>query len=345
MDVDEKEPKMKRVTMTDIARAAGVSQGTVSLVLNDSRSIKLAEETRKRVLEVAQELGYSKKVVQDHNRKRKIAVIVNDLVSLDPFVDAVDAITETAAEHQRIAVLFNTANNEHLEDDIFKEIASNDYDGVIIASSMTRPLDRNHRFPEDKPVILLNCFLESSNKFSSVIPDDHTGMYNLTTHLIERGYSNIAFIGGEEWMLATQKRRSGFLKAHEEKQMTVNEHWQISGDWSMNKAYQETLRLLSQKNYPDAFACASDLMALGVINALLQQGIRIPEDVAVCGYDNQPISTDCHPTLTSYSLPYEDMGKMAVELLLQKVDGNTQYSAKYEAHGELKIRESTSPKS
>ncbi|BCL73946.1 LacI family transcriptional regulator (plasmid) [Vibrio nigripulchritudo] len=327
--------------MTDIARVAGVSQGTVSLVLNGSRSIKLADETRKRVLSVAHELGYTKKAPQLNNKKRKIAVIVNDLVSLDPFVDAVDAITETAAEHQRIAVLFNTANNEYLENDIFNEIASHDYDGVIMASSMTRSLDKDHRFPENKPVILLNCFIETSNRFSAIVPDDQTGMYNLTAHLIENGYRDIAFIGGEEWMLATKNRRAGFLKAHEEKQIKINDQWQINADWSMNKAYHETLKLLNLETHPRAFACASDLMAMGVINALLQKGIRIPEDIAVSGYDNQPIATDCHPTLTSYSLPYEEMGKMAVELLLQKVDGVASYSAKYEAHGALMVREST----
>ncbi|MDP2573489.1 LacI family DNA-binding transcriptional regulator [Vibrio penaeicida] len=332
---------MKRVTMTDIAHAAGVSQGTVSLVLNNSQSLKLAEETRKRVLDAADQLGYKRKTPIDHNRKRKIAVIVNDLVSLDPFVDAVDAITESARENNRIAVLFNTANNEDLEDDIFKEISSNDYDGIIMASSMTRALDKSHRFLEGKPTVLLNCFIESSNTYSSIVPDDLTGMYNLTNHLIESGRKNIAFIGGEEWMMATQKRREGFVKAHSEHGLAVNEDWLFNADWSMNKAYQTTLKLLSQQPIPNAIACTSDLMAMGVVNALLQKGVRIPEDIAVCGYDNQPIATDCHPPLTSYSLPYEEMGKMAVEILLQKVEDPTSYSAKYEAHGNLEVRDSS----
>lgn len=335
--------KMKKVTMSDIASAAGVSQSTVSLVLNGSTSVKIAETTQKKVLDTAQELGYhNKKVAHALGRPKKIAMVINGLASYDPFIDALNAAREEAWANDHILVTFNYSHDPILASKIETEINGGDYTGLVYASSMTRELEQQ-RVNTELPTVLLNCTNDKSSA-PSILPADMVGAYKAVTHLTAQGYRKIAMLTGESWMQATVQRVEGYRQALLDADFIPNEQYVLEANWSLKEAHQQTLRLLAMPTPPDAIFCSSDYMAMGCYQAIAELGLHIPQDVAVVGYDNQQIASESFPSLTSVDLPYSDMGKKSIESLMTLIEKQPLLSMRLKVEGELIIRQSSTKK-
>ncbi|WP_063344812.1 LacI family DNA-binding transcriptional regulator [Vibrio jasicida] len=331
----------KKVTMSDIAAEAGVSQSTVSLVLNGSTSVKIADTTKQKVLETAESLGYkNKKVAHALGRPQKIALVINGLTSYDPFIDAINAAREEAWANDFILVTFNYSHDEVLASKIEAEINSGDYAGLVYASSMTRELEQQ-RVNTALPTILLNCTNESAHETPSVLPADMIGAYKAVSHLTQQGYRRIAMLTGENWMLASQQRREGYRQALIDADIIPNNAYVAEANWSLKEAHQQTLALFNLEQPPEAIFCGSDYMAMGCYQALAELGLKIPQDVAVVGYDNQQIASESFPALSSVELPYSDMGKLAVESLMALIEEQPLLSNKRKVEGELIIRTSS----
>ncbi len=335
----------KKVTMREIASHAGVSQSTVSLVLNGSTSVILAEATRMKVLQVADQLGYRRKsVAHALGRPKKVAMVINGLSSYDPFIDAINSAREEAWSHDFLLSTFNYSHDKVLASKIEAEINSGDYEGLIYASSMTRYID-SQSVQTSLPTVFLNCSHTKDNASPSILPADMVGAYKAVNHLTEQGYRRIAILSGEAWMLASQQRKEGYHQALIDADLIPSPQLVKEANWSLKEAYEQTLELMAQKQRPDAIFCCSDYMAMGCYQAIAELGLTIPQDVAVVGYDNQQIASECFPALTSLELPYADMGKLAVESLMALIESQPLLSNKRKVEGELMIRASSQKES
>lgn len=306
--------------MKDIASAAGVSQPTVSVILNGSKSIKLADETRQRVLNVATKLGYQhRSALHINSRHRKIALLVNAMDMHDPFINAITAAQEAAWSADHLLVVFHYGESRELEEAFIQDIETGGFAGMIYARNMTQELDILPLTTE-VPLVLLNCCLTTpQSAIPAVMPANFLGAYQMTRHLLEQGYRHIAMISGEPWAEPSIQREAGFRQALVNADLCPDEYAILPGNWSVKQSYRQTVRLLKNNPRPDAIFCASDFMALGCYQAIQSSNLRIPDDIAVAGYDNQIIASELTPALTTIDLPYDDMGKRAVDILLQQV--------------------------
>lgn len=326
--------------MRDIASAAGVSQPTVSLVLNGSQSIKLAEATKKKVLDAAKGLGYvHKRTSHTKGRPKKIALVINGLNHYDPFIEAVNAAREAAWQQDRVLVTFDYSNDKLLAGQIQAEIEHGEYDGLIYASSMTRALSPNISI--DAPTVFLNCYSKDNANQPCVLPADKLGAYKVTEHLLAQGFQRIGMICGEKWMDASTDRLNGYRQALINNDIIPDDHLIKEGNWSLKEAHQQTLALLDQPTPPEAIFIGSDYMAIGCYQAIAERGLSIPGDIALVSYDNQQVASEFTPGLTSVELPYSDMGRQSVEALIELVNKHPLMSSTIKVEGDVIVRASS----
>ncbi len=330
--------RKKKVTMLDIATAVGVSQPTVSIILNGSDSVKISQETQDKVINKAKELGYKLRTNVHHAQShRRIALLVNSINMHDPFINAISAAKVRAWELDAMVVVFDYEDNDELKASMLDTIVSGQFDALIYA--LNTPTQISGPLPDSLPVLLLNCTHSAYHPpLPSVVTSDFLGGYRAAQHLLAQGYHRLAMITGESWSDSSIQRLKGFRQALTNADVPLCEQWIKPGNWSVKQSYLETQALLQSSPIPDAIFCASDLMALGVYQAIAHAQLTIPNDVAVMGYDNQLLASELTPTLSSVDLPYDEMGRLAVETLLSTTAPDV-LTMKIE--GELVIREST----
>jgi LacI family transcriptional regulator len=315
-----KKSTQRRPTMTDIAKAAGVSQSTVSLVLNGAVGAKLSEATRRKVHEVAQSLGYQLPVrpaQPEPAADRGLIVYIADEVSTSPHpVVSIDGARDAAWNAGCVLAVFSTHGNAQMEQRVLQALAMPNVLGVIYATVYTRQVTVPPALLK-VPSVLLNCYA-SDHALSSVVPAEVAGGHTATEYLLEAGHRRIGFVNGETWQDAAKDRLKGYRQALATADLLYDERLVRDGDWSSGKGFELTLSLMTEPNPPTAIFCANDLMAIGAIEAIKQLGLRVPEDVSVMGYDDQEIARHTHPALTTVVLPNYDLGRWAVETLLQE---------------------------
>lgn len=326
----------RRVTMTDVATQAAVSQSTVSLVLNGMTGTKLSDETRARVLRVAAELGYrlpDRRAAAPVRRgaarsaaASPLVLYLVDEISTSPHpVLSIDGAKDEAWAQGALVAVFATRSNAGIESAVLSAMLANPaLAGVIYSTIFTReitvppPLLR-------VPTVLLNCHEPEKTRsggeprFSSVEPSEVLGGFVATESLLEAGHRRIAFINGEPWMDAARDRLKGYRRALATADIAYDASLVREGDWQVASGHEHTLSLMKQPRPPGAIFCANDLMAVGCLEALRQLGRRVPQDVSVIGYDDQEIARHTSPPLSTLVLPNYEMGRLAAEMLLAQI--------------------------
>ncbi len=332
--------------MTDVAQAAGVSQSTVSMVLNHMSGARLSAATRARVLGVAAALGYrlprrdagghgplsqsptqsptpsptqasgpAQSPGQAATRRNVIGYLVDEISTSPHPVVSVDGARDAAWENGCVLSIAVTRNNPEQEAAAVAMLAQHPaLLGVIYSTIITRAAT----LPEalrGLPTVLLNCHDESA-RLPTVVPGEVAGGHAATERLIAAGHQRVGFVNGESWMEAAQDRLKGYRRALATADLPYDATLVRAGDWMSGTGFEATLSLMALARPPTAIFCANDLMALGALEALKQLGKRVPEDVALIGYDDQEISRHTHPPLTTMVLPNYEMGRAAVEALL-----------------------------
>lgn len=331
--------RKNKVTMNDIARAAGVSQATVSLVLNQSRNIKLSDETRQRVIYVATELGYDRlPAIHAPRNQEEVALLVSSLQSYDPFIDAISQAREAAWRNEALLTVYDYGDDVELALNIIRQLEKRNCVGIILASPVTTLVDMA-AFQDCTrlPLVLLNQRDPGSPLLPSFVPDDYANAFQVTKHLIACGATRIAHITGESWMEATRQRLAGYRAALEQAGLPCDDALVRQTNWQFSESYTATEVLLALADRPDAIFCASDWLAIGCYQALAVNGVTIPNDMLLAGYDDQKISEQLTPALTSIQLPYSELGRLAVEYLCHQEDAATHVTLA----GRLKVRESS----
>jgi LacI family transcriptional regulator len=304
--------------MMDVAAAAGVSQTTVSLALNNIVEARLSASTRQRVREAARALGYTlpshSPAKVDRAGATTIAFLCDD-VSTDPWCALqLDAVREKAWEHGLTVTAGVSRGDPELEAALLAEMLHEPAVGLIYASVLTRHVRPLPAF-ERVPTVLLNCYVPDHG-LASVVPGELLGGYVATLHLIRAGHRRIAHIHGQSWTDPARDRLRGYRRALAEHDILYDPALVRPGNWEPPTGYEHTLALLDLADPPTAIFLSNDMMAVGAYDALKERGLRIPEDVSVVGYDDREIARFMRPPLTTVMLPHHAMGLEAAEAMI-----------------------------
>jgi len=310
----------RRPIMTDVARLAGCSQSTVSIVLNDTAGIQISEATRARVFEAARELDYRlparAALAGLAARHETIAFVVDRLsTSLEALV-SIEGAREAAWPTGHILTVTQTFNDAFMERHTLEYVLGQRPAGIIYATIMTRavevpPVLRN----ADLPVVLLNCY-DPASGLSSVVPGEVAGGRRATEHLLDAGHRRIGTIQGEAWMEAARDRLEGYRQALAAARIAFDPELVRPGNWLPSAGYAGTQALLDLADPPTAIFCQNDRMAIGAYEAIKERGLSIPNDVSIVGFDDDEVARHLSPLLTTLILPHREMGRWAVETLL-----------------------------
>jgi LacI family transcriptional regulator len=306
-------------SIKDVAREAGVSIATVSRVLNDVDVVN--EETKKRVVEAIKKLGYRPNIVARSlktQRTRTIGIIIPD-ISNQFYPEIVRGAEDVANIYDYNIILCNTDLNIEKEMEYLKVLKEKMVDGVLYMSNSLEPnilsLIKQLQFPM--------VLVESKSKgedIPSVTIDNEKAAYDGVTYLIKKGNKRIAYIGaGEDIVNASAMRYRGYKKALEKNNLTLDEN-RIYFTSSRARNGYKGINVILSKTKIDSIFCTSDEIAVGVINALRDNGIRVPEDIDVMGFNNVYLASVFYPKLTTISQPIYDMGSIGMRMLIKMIN-------------------------
>ena len=311
-------PAGRRATMMDVARAAGVSQSSVSLVLNGMTGARISDATRHRVVAAARDLRYILPYMRrslPQSFGQTIAYLADEISTTVFPVQNIDGARDAAWESGFLVATHATRSNAELEAATIASIRRNPgLIGVIYATIFTRQVQLPAAL-EGVPVVLLNCYTATGHPVS-VVPAEVVGGFNATDYLIKRGHRRIGFINGEPWMDASADRLVGYRQALATADIPFDAGLVLDGDWLPGSGRTHLPTLMSLPSPPTAVFCGNDMMALGAMQMAGELGLRVPEDLSIIGYDDQVVAGYTDPPLTTVLLPNYEMGRKAAELLI-----------------------------
>ena len=334
-------------TLKDIAKKLGLSISTVSRALQDHPDIN--KDTIKKTKEVARRLGYFPDVLAKSLKKKRtytIGVIVPE-ISHFFFSSVIDGIEEIT--HKEGFTILVTKSNEILEREIIntESLISNRVAGVIASISQST-MDGSHFervIARGTPLVLFDRILESL-EVSKVVGNDSESIYKTVTHLIESGFKNIAHLAGPPHLNITKHRLEGYKKALNENGLKVSDEMIIHVDLNQKGGSIGAKSLLKLFPNLDAICCVNDPVAVGVYQTLKKNKLSIPEDIAVTGFTNDPITEMISPTMTTVDQHGYEMGRKAAEILLDQINNERteKLNQTYIVESELIIRKSSERK-
>jgi LacI family transcriptional regulator len=330
----------KAATITDVAALAGVSISTVSKAVNGRGSLR--QETRDRVLAAASQLGFSPSPIARGllvSRSYTVGLITSD--SFGRFTIPVMLGAEDALGRGQMSVLLCDGRGDAIREEHYvRTLLSRRVDGIIVTGRRT---DERPPLAAALPVPAVYVMTQSQDPADlSLIPDDEQGGALAVRHLLTLGRTRIAHLAGPERFLSARLRAAGAEGALAAAGLRLAGGEVLFGEWSEAWGRQATLAVLRSEPGTDAIFCGSDQMARGAADALREAGRRVPDDVALVGYDNWEIfATTTRPPLTTVDMRLRDLGGLAAQRLLAAIDGDR--SGGTERHPcRLVIRESTS---
>ena len=328
--------------MMDVAAAAGVSQATVSLVLSGGKSGRLADETRRKVVEAARTLGY--KFVRRAQRAapggQSTIIFIADETITDPWTSLAFEGARDKALEVGINMLMGVSHADaDVETSILAGLGNVPILGLIYGTILTRVVQLPQALARHR-LVLVNCY-DPEHAYHSVLPGDVLGGRTATEHLLRQGRKRIGFINGQQGVDAARDRLKGYKQALASNDVPFDPALVRPGNWEPSAGYDMTMELMALDNPPDGIFCANDMMAVGCYDALRELGHRVPDDVAVIGFDDREIAQYMRPPLSTLVLPQYEMGRTAVELLLDDAGGLHSSPSRIKVECELVEREST----
>lgn len=327
-------------TIRDVADRAKVSISTVSRVLNDTCNVR--EDKRIRVLEAAAELGYTPNPAAQslHSMKTGAIGILLPYVSGEFYAELLNGIDAAAQEGGRLLLISTSHNSEEELEAALKGVYRR-VDGILVMAPITSADAVLKRAPKDIPVVFINTRTESP-WIPLITFDNYGGMRAMTQHLIDKGHRHIGFITGPSEAYDAQERFRGYREALHDAGIPLHEDLVVSGDYTRQAGLEATRRLLHLDPRPTAIMASNDDAALGAMSALREAGLRIPDDVALTGFDDIPSSSFTVPTLSTVHVPVRELGSRSVEMLEEAIDrGLSQHTDVVTLPVELQMRHST----
>jgi len=337
---------MNRPTQIDVARLAGVSRATVSYVVNDVPDARVPDETRKRVLDAIEELGYEPDARAQALRSgstKTIALIIPDLGN-PHFCEYATSIEEAARASGYHLLLSSTTMNDTYAVDIFKDLSQRRFDGLIIASSFILESDEaQSTLSQIQKRRLPVVELTEIYGVDSVSADYSEATSEVMSYLLSLGHLRIGLIYGMGRHELGQDRLEPYLKALTTAGIPTDKNLIAECGPTIEDGYQATLQLLKLTSRPTAILAINDLLAMGVIRAAADLKFRIPDDLSLVSYDNIPMANYLVPRLTSVTKNARVLGRKAFELLLERIKNPELPRQQVCSPTQLIIRESTGP--
>jgi LacI family transcriptional regulator len=310
--------KLRRVVLSDVAAAAGVSATTASYILNGrGAQMRIAPETEERVRAEAARLGYRPNRSARSLRTRSTATVglVSDQIAGEQYGSSMlTGATVAARELDHLVVMGESGGDADLERLLLEEMRERDVDGVVYATRTARTI----RVPEalrGVRAVLLNCE-DPDERFPSVVPDDEGGGREAAAALMAADISDVWVIGEDPTPEATAgPRRMAGIRA-ELAAKGVELAGVVPCDWSVTEGFEATSRWLAEGGRAEGLVCLNDRIAMGVYQALAEAGLRVPDDVSVVSFDGSALAGWLRPDLTSVELPFLELGALAVRRLL-----------------------------
>ena len=316
-----------RPTYAEIARLAGVSEATVSRVLNADP--KVDSDRVAAVNKAVDQLGYKKNraaAALASGRTGLIAVVIDDDLSVfqDPFWGAItNGISKVLMENEMQTLLL-VAPLDNIDSPVAHYLQRGEVDGAIFLQLHKDTLIK--KLAKQNLPLVVNGTPHTSNPFAYVDSDNAGGAFEAVKHLTETGKKRIATITGDLTNTAAEQRLEGFQAAIAQFGLKTTKSMIVEGDWSRESGYNLTKKLISKTPDLDAIFCANDLMALGAITALQELGKSVPADVAVIGFDDSYLAQNSHPGLTSVRQDIAGLGTEAAKMILAKLRGEEVHS-------------------
>lgn len=304
-------------TMKDIARIAKVSTSTVSHVINNTRYV--SDEIREKIMKVVNELNYTPSAVA-RSLKVKETKTLGMLVTATSnpfFAEVVSGVEQYCNQHHYNLIISSIDGNEQRLQQNIQTLIQKQVDGLLLMYSDTR-----HAMVEqlnlNLPIVVMDWWPTELNA-DKIYENSEFGAYLATKTLIEQGHKNIAIITGKLDKPLAHNRLLGYQKALQDAHLPINPNWIIESHFDFEGGVEGMKKLLQITPRPTAVFACSDTIAVGVYQVAWQQGLRIPQDISVIGYDNIMLAQYLTPPLTTIHQPKAELGKLAVETLLERI--------------------------
>lgn len=325
-------------TLKDVAKKVGVSYATVSRALNNHKDVN--DKTRKKVLKIAQEMGYKPNAIAQglvKKETRTIGLLIPDITN--PFFPEVAQGVEEAANKAGYNVfLCNTEWDEELETDYLNVLLQKQVDGLIISPGSEELEHLQYITNSDTKLVFIDKGIQNH---TSIIIDNVSGAKMAIEHLIDRGHKDIAFIGGSEDIAANQERLEGYKSALGDNNITVKDEYIKNGDFNRESGHFMMKSLLKNSQTITAVFAANDLLALGVMQAIKEAELNIPGDIAVVGFDDIEFASLPEIQLTTVRQPKYQMGKLAFEALIDQIKEDSKLGKKILLEPQLIVRKTS----
>ncbi|KHF40895.1 LacI family DNA-binding transcriptional regulator [Halalkalibacter okhensis] len=328
--------------MSDVAKLANVSPATVSRVLCHPELV--SKETKQKVMDVINEVNYKPHAVARQFRTKAtkiILVVVPDITSAF-FSEVLRGIEHVAVSSGYQVILGDTENNIEREAEYINLLYQKQADGMIL---LTARLDKYklEALSEQYPLVLACEYIDGLN-VPTVSIDNISSARKATEHLIQLGHTRIAHITGPINIVLSRDRLRGYKQAMISHDLEIDSAYIQEGDQTFESGYNQMLKLLALELPPTAIFVFNDDMAMGVTKAVKDCHLKVPEDIAVVGFDYIKMSSIHEPSLTTVAQPKYEMGKQAMELLLKQISGEPLHKKKIVMKDELIIGESCGSK-
>lgn len=318
-DLSEGAPYMKRVTIKDIAKIAGVSYSTVSRALAGSSSI--SEETRSKIEQICQEQGYYRNALAGSltgNKTNVIGVIVPDITN--PYYSELSLNIEKAAYRNGYSIiLVNSCHKEKTVSDQFDFLISHQVDGIILANSTNEASKLVKKYSGILPTILLGDSFNAVDAIDicTVSTDNYVGGHMAATYLIQSGHRKIVYIGQRKTSISQQHRFNGFSDAMHKAGLEFSVIENPANSSSIEIGYQMGKQFCSDIGDTTAVFAATDAIAMGILQAADECHLRVPEDFSLMGYDNTVFSSLPKIQLTTIDQRTDRLGEKAVDTIIR----------------------------
>jgi DNA-binding LacI/PurR family transcriptional regulator len=322
MPISRRTKPAKPATIKDVARMVGVSISTVSRAMRDFPEVN--QETRQAVLRAAEELDYQPNqvalsLVTKHTHS--IGVIVPNLDYF--FATAVRGIDELAIEAGYTVLTCQSNESYGREITNTQRLMNSRVDGLIVSlSSATSNIDHFRRLLQREVPIVFFDRVNSDLEATKVVLDNYDGAVQAVTHLLEQGCQRIAYLAGPAALSISNQRKEGYLGTLQKHGQPIVEKLIVHCEFDREHAYRATLQLLDSSPRPDAIFTVSDRIAVGALLALRERGVRVPDEVALVGFNDEPVASLLTPALSSVAQPAFEMGKLAAQLFVEQLNSD-----------------------
>lgn len=310
-------------SIRDVAKKAGVSVGTVSRAFNNYKDIKPA--TKRHIFEVAEELNYSPNIVAkslSSKKKPGIGIIVfgllksngKDNIAWSTLKGIYEVVNQSKVETAIYAV-----NDEIQKKTILKKFCrERNLAGIIVQGMSTEDPFYEELLTLDIPCVVIDM-LGKKDAFTGVTSDNVLAAKEMANYILQNGHTDVFILAGSKDALVTMERTAGFFEAFQENGKELKRSHIIYAGYDEDVAYQQTKELLGSGQKVTAIICMSDLMAIAAIKAIKEEGLRVPEDISVSGFDGIPLAEYVKPPLTTIKQDFQLIASKATEILIDKI--------------------------